>query len=287
MSSMADFSDDTSRWRALETRDPAAEGAFLYAVRTTGIFCRPGCASRRPRRANVEFFETCRAATQAGYRPCKRCRPDTLSPRRQLISLIVDACRELEASETTPSLDQLAARAGLSRWHFQRRFRDLVGITPKQYALTHRSRRFRASLSHEPSVTAAIYDAGFSSSSRAYDTTYQRLAMTPSCYREGAAGLTVHYGVAPCRLGWVLVAATDTGLCAVEFGAAPEPLHTHARRRFHRAILQVDSPLMAPILQRISAFIDDTTSHRELPADILATASLRQIWQVGWLSGNA
>ena len=239
MTKRCTFTDDERRWNAVVKRDRAAEGTFYYAVRTTGVFCRPGCSSRLPIRENVEFFDTCREAELAGYRPCKRCKPGVSSPHERLEEAIVQACRRIEQAEETPKLEELAEEAGLSPWHFHRLFNKIVGVTPKQYAATRRAQRFRDSLKTSLSVTDAIYDSGFGSSSRAYEKAGDRLAMPPSIYRRGAAGLTIRYGVAPCFLGWVIVATTDRGICAIELGDDPKVLpgqgsKTASRMRFSK-----------------------------------------------------
>lgn len=272
------FTSEESRWNAVTLRDRAAEGAFFYAVKTTGVFCRPGCSSRLPKRENVEFFEYCKQAEQAGYRPCKRCKPGATSPRERLIALVVQACRHIEASETSLTLDQLAEEANLSPWHFQRVFKKAVGVTPKQYAATHQAQRFRNSLKTEQSVTAAIYDAGFGSSSRAYDSVGVRLAMTPSAYRKGGADLTIQYAIAPCFLGWVIVAVSDRGICAIEFGDNPETLPLQVQQRFSKARLEAGGPELSAIIDLVISLIETPEIEVELPLDIQGTAFQQRVW---------
>jgi len=216
------FATDESRWRALAERDRSAEGAFLYAVRTTGIYCRPGCASRRPRRGNVTFFESARAAERAGYRPCRRCRPDAVSPREQRRAIVARTCRCLETVGKAPTLATLAADAGLSPCYFQRLFKSEVGVTPRQYFADVRARRFRERLRADPSVTDAIHGTGYEASSHAYADARDELAMTPTAFRNGAAGECILCGVADCSLGAIAVAATARGICAIEIADAAD-----------------------------------------------------------------
>lgn len=201
---------DARRWSAVASRDPTADGTFFYGVRSTGVMCRPGCASRTPKRAHVEFFDTLEEAERTGYRRCKRCTPGAPSLRERLEERIVNACRRLESEEPSPTLDELAAEADLSRPHFQRVFKRFVGLTPKQYARTRRGERFRAGLERADSVTEAIYEARFGSSRRAYEGASDQLGMTPSAYRKGAAGLTMRYGLAVCSLGWSSASRTPS-----------------------------------------------------------------------------
>src|SRR5262245_58632737 len=174
--------DDDARWKAVKRRDRAADGAFVCAVRTTGVYCRPSCAARLPRRENVEFHATCAAAERAGFRPCRRCRPNEHAPAERLASAIAKACRMIEPAEEVPSLDTLAAAAGLSRFHFHRLFKRVTGVTPKAYAQAHRSRLVRDELGRSETVTQAIYGAGFNSSGRFYETSSDLLGMTPTAF---------------------------------------------------------------------------------------------------------
>lgn len=273
------FPDEQSRWNALTQRNSAAEGTFFYGVRTTGVVCRPGCPSRLPKRDNVEFFASISAAQGAGYRPCKRCVPGGTSARQRQEDIIVSACRRLEEAETPPTLAVLAAEAGLSPAHFQRRFRAAVGLSPRQYASAHQARRFRASLETGETITDALYSAGFNSSSCAYAQAREHLAMTPTAYRKGAPGKSIRYSIAPCYLGWMVVAATDRGICAIEFGDEPALLPAQLQRRFPKAQLIPADGECAALVEDVIRFIEQPGHGPELPLDIQGTAFQQRVWQ--------
>lgn len=279
MSDPSPYATDASRWAAIAGRDQKADGVFLVAVRTTGIYCRPDCPSRMPKRRNVEFFDTRAAAEAAGYRPCKRCRPDAESPRRARARLIAGACRSIEEAEQPPPLKELAAAAGLSPWYFQRQFKEIVGVSPKRYAAAQRDRRFRDRLGAAGSVTEAIYDAGFGSASRAYDGARERLGMTPSAYRDGASGEDIRYVVASCSLGWIAVAATARGICAIEFAEAPEELRQRLAERFPKAELNPGDRRFADWVATVTAFVESPRRGLDLPLDIRGTAFQRRVWE--------
>lgn len=273
------FTDADRRWNAVVQRDRSAADDFLYGVRTTGVFCRPGCASRLPRRENVEFFDNCADAERAGYRPCKRCRPDDTSPDVRMAQTVIRACRRIEAAEKAPTLAELAAEAGLSPWHFQRVFRARIGLTPKQYARSHQLGRLRDNLRTERSVTEATYASGFGSSSRAHEGARERLAMTPSSYRKGAAGMTIRYGVTACDLGRVGVAVTDRGICAIELGDDTEAVAGRLRASFPKARLEEAGAEFADLLDRVVTLIEAPASGIELPLDIRGTAFQERVWE--------
>src|ERR671934_2660817 len=179
---------DDGRWRAVQRRDRAADGTFVYCVRTTGVYCRPSCAARLPRRENVMFYATCADAERAGFRPCKRCRPNAPALAEAHATVVARACRLIEQAEEPPTLDALAQAAGMSRFHFHRVFKAVTGVTPRAYAAAHRTRRVRETLAHAGTVTEAIYDAGFNSNGRFYATSSEVLGMTPTNFRAGGAG---------------------------------------------------------------------------------------------------
>ncbi|HEX2054766.1 MAG TPA: bifunctional DNA-binding transcriptional regulator/O6-methylguanine-DNA methyltransferase Ada [Actinomycetota bacterium] len=269
---------ENRRWQAVADRDPAGAGYFLYAVRTTGVFCRPGCGSRLPGRGNVEFFDDAAAAQAAGYRPCRRCRPEATSLPEEWTQLAAKACRMLEESAVPLSNEQLAGAAGLSSSHFQRIFKRVTGMTPKAYAASARVSRVGERLAGGETVTDALYGAGFGSSGRFYDGSTQLLGMTPAQYRRGAGGVRIGYGVTRCSLGFVLAAATDRGVCAVSLGDVPEDLLEQLRLRFPGADLSPAGPGFAETLQAVVKLVESPASGFELPLDVRGTVFQRQVW---------
>ena len=231
------FASNEDRWAAVAGRSTAADGAFYYAVRTTGVYCRPSCGARLPNRNNVSFHLTCDDAEKAGYRPCKRCRPREASLEARRASGVARACRLIERSESEPTLDDLATAAGMSRFHFHRVFKQVTGLTPKAYASARRADRVRRALTRRGSVTDAIYDAGFNSNGRFYETSAKELGMTPTSYRAGGSGASVRFAVGECSLGSILVAASQKGICAILLGDDPDSLVRILEDRFPNAEL--------------------------------------------------
>lgn len=268
--------DDERCWTAVRDRDPAADGRFVYAVRSTGVYCRPSCPSRPARRANVAFYATPAAAAAAGFRPCKRCRPDRDGDTDAMAALR-RACELIESAEAEPDLAVLANATGYSRSHFQRLFKARVGLSPKQYAIARRKARLRNVLPEAESVTDAIYAAGFGASSRGYAAT-DALGMAPGAYRNGAAGETIRYASATSSLGAVVVAATERGVCMVEFGAR-EDLVAALTRRFPQAKIVPAPHGMAELVDRVVAMIDAPAAGSELPLDIRGTAFQERVWR--------
>lgn len=273
MATRYDTADE--KWVALTTRDASADGSFFYAVKTTGIFCRPSCASRRPRRENVEWFAAAAEAAARGYRPCKRCRPTSeQSPGPG--ALLVRACRLLEAGDG-PSTNQAVARhLGVTAAHLQRLFQRHMGITPQAFRRRVLAERARARLAGAASVTTAAYDAGYSTSSRFYAGAGQELGMTPRQMRKGAPDEHVRCAVRRCSLGFLLVAWTDRGVCDVELGDAPDALIADLRTRIFRA--RVDEAADAPWVEEILAAVERPRS-LNVPLDIEGTAFQQRVWR--------
>jgi AraC family transcriptional regulator of adaptative response/methylated-DNA-[protein]-cysteine methyltransferase len=269
--------DETACWHALEARDPAADGRFWYGVRTTGIYCRPACASRLPRRDNVVFHRSPAAAEQAGFRPCKRCRPD--EERRDPAKLVAEACRRIEEAETPPSLTALARAAEVSPFHFHRLFKQVTGVTPKAYGDARRAARLRSELADGASVTAAAYDTGFNSSARFYAQTGAILGMTPSNFRNGGQGTVIRFAIGHCSLGAILVAATEIGICAIELGDDAERLLQDFQSRFPQAEIVGDDPEFERLAALAICLADDPKRTPDLPLDIRGTAFQRRVWE--------
>jgi AraC family transcriptional regulator of adaptative response/methylated-DNA-[protein]-cysteine methyltransferase len=275
------FDSPAARWDAVQRRDPAADGQFLYAVQTTGVYCRPSCAARPARREHVSFHPTPAAAERAGFRPCKRCRPD-LPPRAERdAALVAAACRAIEAAEEAPPLADLAAQAGLSPHHFHRTFKRIAGVTPRAYAAAHRQRRVQDGLAAGAGVTDALYAAGFGSSGRFYATAPAMLGMTPSAYRQGGQGEAVWHAVGRCSLGHVLVAATERGVCAILLGDDPAALAADLAGRFPHARLTEPDPAFAGWVAAVVRFVDDPARAEGLglPLDVRGTAFQRRVWE--------
>jgi len=272
------YSSASSRWQAVLERDPSAATEFVYGVVTTGVYCRPQCASRRPKLDNVLFFDTWQLAEKAGFRPCKRCVPQAASTPNPAVDAVVRACALIEQSERAPSLEQLASEVGLSAAHFQRLFKKTVGVTPKQYAMQRRLERVRGNLRQDSKVTAAVYDAGYESGSRFYESATKSLGMKPSEYRKGGAGKTVSYAIVQSYLGLTLIAATDRGICRIDFGENPEILVSRLRAAFPKAKVEDNDPAFEEWIAQALACLESPQRAAELPLDIRGTAFQLQVW---------
>jgi AraC family transcriptional regulator of adaptative response/methylated-DNA-[protein]-cysteine methyltransferase len=276
------YATDQERWEAVAHRDPSAEGAFVYAVTTTGVYCRPGCASRRPKRENARFFDSAAQAEAAGYRACKRCTPGAETVQDRQRQAVVRACRMIAAALDTgdepPVLAELAAAVSLSASYFHRLFKRYVGVTPKQYAMEERARRARGALTESSSVTDALYEAGYRSSSRFYEEARSTLGMKPAAYKNGGSGARIRYSVAPCELGWVLVAAAERGVCAIYVGDEPGELAERLQARFPQAASVRDDPDLARWVGAAVLFVEAPQDGLDLPLEIRGTAFQRQVW---------
>jgi AraC family transcriptional regulator of adaptative response/methylated-DNA-[protein]-cysteine methyltransferase len=276
----ADKTDDVQAWQAVLARDRRYDRMFVYAVRSTGVYCRPSCPSRRPRREMVEFFEEPQQAERAGFRSCKRCRPNELNGQRELPQVITRVCRFIdEIIEEGPSLERLAEVAGVSPFHLQRSFKGALGISPRQYAELKRFLRFKSRLNKGDDVTTAMYEAGFNSPSRLYERSTSSLGMTPSAYRSRGAGQRIHYTIADSSLGRVLIAATDKGVCSVWIGDSDKKLEATLQGEFARAEILRDDEELASFVREIVNAADGRGIAREIPLDIQHTAFQWKVWQ--------
>jgi AraC family transcriptional regulator of adaptative response/methylated-DNA-[protein]-cysteine methyltransferase len=215
---LADATLNDLRWATVKARSTEADSNFYYGVRTTGVYCRPSCAARPARPENVSFYGTREEAEQAGLRPCKRCQPDRPTLAEQYTAKVTQACRIIEGTENIPILDVLARQAGMSTYHFHRVYKQVTGLTPRQYAVVQRERKVRDELGRGGSVTGAIFDAGYSSNSRFYEKSNKILGMTPTRYRAGGIDTKIRFAIGECSLGSILVAQSDRGICAILLG---------------------------------------------------------------------
>lgn len=271
--------DQERCWEAVAGRDARADGAFVYAVRTTGVYCRPGCASRPPLRRNVAFYDGPDAAEAAGFRACKRCRPRDGSVAERHVAAIGRACALIRERETLPSLAELAAAAGISRYHFHRVFKQITGATPRDWARAHRLGRLGERLDAGESVAGAVYAAGFGASSGAYAAAPSGLGMTPGARRRGGRGETIRYTTVPTWLGWALVAATERGVCMTALGDDRAALEADLRRRFPAAALESGDAALAGWAEQVVRYITRPSVQPDLPLDIGGTAFQAQVWR--------
>lgn len=266
-------------WQAVEQRDGRFDGLFFYGVSSTGIYCRPSCRSKQPKRENVLFFASTELARQAGFRSCLRCRPDEAATENAQAALVQRVCRAIAAEpDARLSLADLSAQNACSESHLQRVFRRLTGITPRQYAEALRSGRFRAEVQSGQAVTAAMYEAGYGSSSRLYEKAAAQLGMTPAVYRRGGKGMKINYTVTECRLGRLLVAATERGICSVTLGDTAEKLEQDLFREFSQAELERDEVTLNQQVQALLSHLDGQQPCPELPLDVRATAFQQRVW---------
>lgn len=264
---------------AIRQRDRRRDGAFFYGVRSTRVFCRPSCASRQPRPENIQLFASAAQATAAGFRACRRCRPEQSGAASSQASLMAQVCRLIESCrDERLSLQQLGSAVRLSPYHLQRTFRKHLGVTPRQYAAALRVRDFKQAVRSSGSVTEALYEAGYGSSSRLYESAGRELGTTPGQYRAGSPASTVHYTIGKCALGWMLVAATGRGVCAVRLGDSKPQLVAELREEFPAAALQPGATRLRAYVAALLRFMRGAEPHLDLPLDIRGTAFQRRVW---------
>ena len=276
---LADATERDPRWAAILARSNEADGSFFYSVRTTGVYCRPSCAARQARPENVRFHRTRQEAEQAGFRPCRRCRPDQPSMLEQHAAKVTEACRLIEASQGLPSLETLATHAGMSVFHFHRIFKALMGLTPREYAAARRGERMRQELGRGGTVTEAIYESGYNSNAQFYGESRQVLGMTPTIYRTGGADADIRFAVGECSLGSILVAQSEIGVCAILLGDDPEALVRNLQDRFPKATLIGGDAAFEQLVSRVVGFIEAPALGLDLPLDVRGTAFQRRVWQ--------
>jgi len=274
---MATVSDP--RWAAVVARDPQSDGRFFYSVRTTGVYCRPSCPGRLAKPENVAFHDSEADAQRAGFRACLRCKPGEPSLAEQHANLVAKLCHRLETADITPNLNELADEAQMSPYHLHRVFKGVAGVTPKAYARAHRTQRVRAELGRSPTVTDAIYGAGYNSGGRFYADADKALGMTPTRYRAGGAGTEIRFAIGQCSLGAILVACSDRGVCAISLGDDPDALARELQDRFPRAHLVGDDAAFAQCVAQVVGFVEAPALGLNLPLDVRGTAFQQRVWQ--------
>lgn len=278
--SLAPYASNDERWQAVRDRDLAADAHFVYAVRTTGIYCRPSSSARLPRRENVIFFDSAEQAEAAGFRASRRPKADRTAAARARAALVAQACRLIETSETAPSLESLAMQAQMSPFHFHRVFKAETGLTPKAYATAYRGTRLRQQLAAaDASVTDAIYAAGFNSNSRFYETSDMLLGMRASDYRAGGSGAVIRFAVGQCSLGAILVAQSQRGICAILLGDDPDALVRNLQDQFPKAQLLGGDETFEQLVAQVVGFIEMPAIGLNLPLDVRGTAFQQRVWQ--------
>jgi AraC family transcriptional regulator of adaptative response/methylated-DNA-[protein]-cysteine methyltransferase len=266
------------RWASVVARDPHADDTFFFAVKTTGVYCRPSCAARTARPQNVSFHATPADAERAGFRACKRCQPDQPPLAQRQAAQIADLCRFIESADEIPTLEQLAERTQISVFHLHRLFKAATGLTPRAYAAAQRRKRVHAELAASGTVTEAIYGAGYNSNGRFYEASHQLLGMTPTRYRAGGANTQIRFAIAACSLGSLLVAATERGVCAIFMGDDPAALAHDLERRFPRARLIGADAGFEQLVAQVVSLVEEPCAGAALPLDIRGTAFQQRVW---------
>jgi AraC family transcriptional regulator of adaptative response/methylated-DNA-[protein]-cysteine methyltransferase len=272
--------NDSTRWQAVQNRDASYNGAFVYAVRSTGIYCLPSCPSRRPRLEQVTFYASCDEAETAGFRPCKRCHPRDAMASDQQAEIVRQACALIDASlETPPSLQTLSQALNFSPSHLHRLFKAVTGLTPHQYTAGQRLVKFKSRVRSGANVTAALYDAGYGSASRLYEGASAQLGMTPAAYRKGGQGIAIRFTVIDTALGRMLVAGTERGICAVSFGDDDAKLEAFLLEEYPAAAVARDDAFLKPWASALHQHLAGHLPHLDLPVDVQATAFQLKVWE--------
>jgi AraC family transcriptional regulator, regulatory protein of adaptative response / methylated-DNA-[protein]-cysteine methyltransferase len=281
MSTRSTESDrEQSYWHAVEAKDGARDGEFVYAVRSTGVYCRPSCPSRRPKRENVQFFALPELAESAGFRSCRRCHPENTATADPQVEMVRSICRFIEShSSEQLSLDLLAEQGRISPYHLHRTFKRIAGVTPRQYADACRAEKFKSQLKSGDSVTRAMYEAGYGSSRGLYEHAPERLGMTPASYRRRGKGMRIGYTIVDCPLGQLLVGATERGICAVRLGDSRRVLEEDLLAEFPEAEIAPASPALDRSTAKILAHLEGRRPDLDLPLDIQATAFQARVWE--------
>ena len=274
------LAQDSEMWTAVMARDNANDGRFVFAVRSTGIYCRPSCPARRPRRAQVQFFLLPEAAERAGFRACRRCRPQTIRVADPALELVSQVCRAIDSQLEDPlTLTALGSQTGVSPHHLQRTFKRVMGISPREYAEAGRLAQFKSRVREGASVTGALYDAGYGSSRGLYEKSSTKMGMTPATYRRGGRGTSISYTVVDSPLGRLLVAATPKGVCSVSLGESDVELESALANEYPAAATERDDSLLKNSVRAILEHLNGQRPHLDLPLDIQATAFQWQVWQ--------
>jgi AraC family transcriptional regulator of adaptative response/methylated-DNA-[protein]-cysteine methyltransferase len=273
--------DEETRWQAVQAKDARFNGIFFYGVRSTGIYCKPSCPSRRPRREQVLFFASFKAAETEGFRACLRCHPrDAVEGRDYQLEMVKRACRIIEAQTEGPlSLDSLGKRLNVSPHHLQRTFKQITGVSPRQYAAAHRLEQFKLSIKEGRDVTGAMYEAGYGSSRGLYEKASEQLGMTPATYQRGGKGMSINYTIVNCHLGRLLVAATERGVCAVNFGDDDQQLEAALSSSYGAALIRRDETHLNDSVNALLRHLDGSQPHLDLPLDVQATAFQLRVWE--------
>jgi AraC family transcriptional regulator of adaptative response/methylated-DNA-[protein]-cysteine methyltransferase len=272
--------NDEQLWQAVVSKDARFDGQFVFAVTSTGVYCRPSCPSRRAHRERVKFFELPAAAEQAGFRACLRCQPQRARILDPQIELVQRVCRLLNESDSESlKLAELAAHAGISVFHLQRTFKKVMGISPRQYLTARRFGSFKQLVRKGESVTSSLYESGFNSSSRLYEHAAEELGMTPATYSRGGRGVAISYTTVDSSLGRLLIATTERGVCAVKMGDSDPDLESDLREEFPAAQIERDDSGLRDTVQKVLAHLDRNEPRVDLPLDIRSTAFQRQVWE--------